>query len=509
MKIQSILIAASLVLCSGSAARAASKNTEEAQSFYDRGMKVYAVDPGASLDLFIKAAKKGNIEAMVRLGYCFQTGTGTPVMPKAALNWYTKAAKAGNIAALYEIGSIYETGLFKIAPDYAKALEWFGKGISNHSLKSCEALTRICASCDDPEFHDGEKAVYYAAGLRRIDARNAAYFDLAAAAYARNLDFNNAVKAASQAIALSSLEDAPGRRERKENYENGIPFPPVASNAWILKAAANNNMWAMLQLADRYDDNLATTYDPAIARAWYEKAAEDGSAEALLQLGNLCFQGQGGDVDFKKAFWCYSKAASAGNEDAYGPLARMYVGGRGTHQDFDQAIEWYQKAVDADLREYNFHLRALKNRQRILKDTSPEDLYAAAQKILTDKTPNDKGEVPTFSQKTWKIMPLYWLAAEQGHLESMKKMGDLYFYGKHYFVRQGEVDQTTGGVGSDYRKALDYYHQLSRRGIECPEQERCAELYRIELKEQREKMQKKEHDKKRMTAKEAAESRKS
>lgn len=509
MKIQSILIAASLLLCSGSTARAASTNVKEAKAFYDRGMAVYEVDPSASFNLLTKAAKMGSVEAMVRLGYCFQTGTGTSISPKAALNWYGKAAEAGNIAALYEMGSIYEKGLYKMPPDYVQAVELFEKGVSNQSLKSCEALTRIYASCDDPEFHDGEKAVQYATVLLRKDARNAKYFDLTAAAYARNMELNNAVKAAAQAVALSSLEDAPARRKRKADYENGMPYPPIASNVWILQAAENNNVWAMLQLAERYADRLGATYDLESARTWYEKAAEDGSNEALLQLGSLCFQGQGGDMDLKKAFWCYEKAASAENEKAYGPLARMYVGGKGTRQDLDKAIEWYQKAVDSDLRQFTFHLKAVKQHQRNSKDQSPEDLYAAAQKIVVDQTPNDKGEIPTYSRKTGQVAPLYWFAAEQGHLESMKVMGDMYFYGKRYFVRQGDVDKTTGGIDLNYRKALDYYNQLSRRGIQCPEEKTCAELYRGELKDKLERKQKNESDKKRAAAKEAAKSRRS
>jgi hypothetical protein len=38
----------------------------------------------------------------------------------------------------------------------------------------------------------------------------------------------------------------------------------------------------------------------------------------------------------------------------------------------------------------------------------------------------------------------------------MKQFADMNFYGKRYFVREGELDNTTGGLDSNYSKALDY-----------------------------------------------------
>jgi TPR repeat protein len=206
-------------------------------------------------------------------------------------------------------------------------MSWYQQGVSNNSLKCAEALTGIYASCKDSAYHDGEKALFLASALVKKDAGNPVYMDLLAAAYARNLDFPNALKAASKAVALSSLEAAPHRRELRERYEQGMPCPPVASDVWIRQAAERENMWAVMQLAGWYGDELSENHEPVTARHWYEVAAQNGNTAALLKLGRMCSSGEGGEVDMKKAFWCFSEAVEAGNKKAYAPLAR-HVSGR-------------------------------------------------------------------------------------------------------------------------------------------------------------------------------------
>lgn len=445
-------------------------------------MNVYEVDPEASVSLFTKAARMGQVEAMVRLGYIFQTAPNPN--PNNALQWYKKAVKAGNTAAISEIGTIYETGYRKQPNNYAEAIAWYERGITNNSLKSAEALTRLCASCEDPAFHNGERAVYFATALAKKDSGNPAYMDLLAAAYARNIDFPNAIRAAAQAVSLSSLEEVPGRRERKEKYERGIPYPAVASDVWILKAAEKENLWAVMQLAESNNDVLGGNYDPATARTWYEVAARNGDAEAFLQLGYMCFRGEGGDVDMKKAFWCFNESAKAKNQNAYGPVARMYVGGKGVNQDFERALEWYEEAGKAGLRINKEH-DAVKWFLRTPGRPSPEELYKMAQALIRQAAETQAGKIRTYSQKTNEVALRFWLAAEQEHAEAMNEIADMYFYGKRYFVRQGEPDATTGGLNCNYTKALEYYQLLQRRGIECPEMAECQELALDELRKKR------------------------
>jgi len=451
------------------------------QQAYERAMKVYAVDVPASINLLVQAAKKGHVEAMVRLGYIYQTGPN--IRQKDALIWYKKAVKAGNTAAIYEIGSIYAQGSRRVKQDYAAAIDWYQQGVSNKSVKCAAALSEIYASCEDPKFHDGEKALFLASALVKMDPDNPDFMDLLAAASARDLNFEQALKAASQAVNLSNLQEAPRRRELREQYQQGIPHPPIASDVWMLQAAENKNIWAVMKLARQANDELDNNYDPIMARHWYEVAAQSGNMEALLELGDLYFHGRGGNMDMNKAFWHFSEALEAGNDLAYRPLARMYLGGKGTRQSLEKALEYYTRSKEALGGSYT-RMNAIKFLMRYPK--SPEELYQQALEIIANDLPPKPGAKPrTFAQKTGDVFTRFWLAAEQGHPEAMREFADMNYYGKRYFVREGELDETSGGLNNNYARALDFYRQLERLGIESPEMEPCRELYLEELKERR------------------------
>jgi TPR repeat protein len=476
-------------------AEAAPKNQESAAEIYDRAMAVFQIDPEAALSLLQKSAKFGHTEAMLRIGHCFETGTGTQSNHKMAVQWYKKSVEAGNPAALVQIGSLYESDSKKFPPNYAEAIDWYEQAVTNTaSLKACAGLARIYAACPDPAFHDGPNAILYATVLAKKDPNSAENFDLLAAAYMRNLDFSNALKAASKAILLSPLDEAADRRARKEAYENGVPFPAVATAEWIQEAAELQSMWAMLKLADLYNDVLGEHHNPELARLWYEKATENGNSQAQVQLGQMCYHGSGGEVNFEKAFWCFSEAAKADVAEAYAPLARMYVGGKGVRRDFKLAKEWYQRAIDAGGRngiqnEYS----AIRQLDKFQDAPSADALYADGRRLEKNGDTKPDGTKMTYSMLTSRIYSYYWLAAELGSTEAMQAAAEMHFYGPRYFVREGLLDKKSGGLSVNYAKALERYEELARKGIVLPEYAQAKELLLEELAARRAKFQKTGH----------------
>ncbi len=447
-------------------------------------MAVFQVDPEASLGLFAKAAKLGHAKAMIRLGHCHQTGTGTYRSRKQALMWYKKSVEAGNLSAQYQIGFMYETGEKNIPPDYGQAIEWYEKALHQQSLKACAGLARIYASGNDPAFHDGEKATKYAAILVRKDPQDAEGYDLLAAAYARNLEFDNAVKAVSQAAAVSSLDAVESLRQRKDEYKTGCPFPAIATDAWILQAAEQGSMWAMLKLARRHGDILDEMYDLAKSRHWYEQAVEDGSKEAQVRLGMLYRRGAGGPKDLPKAFWCFSDAAEAEVEAAYAPLARMYVGGKGVRCNTELAREWYGKAMQSGNKSISSEFSALRTLGSRVDEQSGHELYLKGKGFAESGIQPD-GKVASLPSRTSRVFALYWVAAEKGHVAAMQAIAEMYFYGPTYFERDSEPNQKSGGIRTNYRKAMGWYEQLRQNGITPPEYGLCQEFYLEELRNRR------------------------
>jgi TPR repeat protein len=181
-----------------------------------QGAAVYASDPAKAFGLFVQAAEAGNPSAMAGAGHCCETGTGTDV-------------------------------------DYAKAIEWYEKAVAHNSLKACEGLARIYASCDDPEFHDGKKAVKYATAINRKKSHDPESLALLAAAYARNIEFGKAVEAGTKAVRNAKSPDAAKElRVRAEKYKAGEPLPEKATAVWISRAAEMDALWAVLQQANFY-----------------------------------------------------------------------------------------------------------------------------------------------------------------------------------------------------------------------------------------------------------------
>src|SRR6266498_1138358 len=79
-----------------------------------------------TLQLTMRAAEAGDLDAQYNLGVCYGDGTGTAVDPQKVVEWYTKAAEGGQLNAQYNLGVCYENGT-GTAVDLQKAVEWHTK----------------------------------------------------------------------------------------------------------------------------------------------------------------------------------------------------------------------------------------------------------------------------------------------------------------------------------------------------------------------------------------------
>jgi TPR repeat protein len=83
-------------------------------------------DYGKAIKWYLEAATKGNKVAQYSLAKIFQNGLGiNSPDPTLIFQWYKSAAKQGNSEAQYELGKLYQNR--RIGRDYCKALAWFEK----------------------------------------------------------------------------------------------------------------------------------------------------------------------------------------------------------------------------------------------------------------------------------------------------------------------------------------------------------------------------------------------
>ena len=97
--------------------------------FYSSGTGVEN-DLDKAFEYFLKAAKLGNTDAMFPTANCYQNGHGTEKNYKEAFKWYKKCAERGNTSAMNNIGSLYLNG-DGIAKDEKEAFRWFLKAAEN------------------------------------------------------------------------------------------------------------------------------------------------------------------------------------------------------------------------------------------------------------------------------------------------------------------------------------------------------------------------------------------
>ena len=110
--------------------------------------------------------------------------------------------------------------------EYDKAIKDFTTAISIDPVlaEGLNSLAWLLATCPDPDYRDGKKAVKYALKAYKINSDSANTGTLAAA-YAEVGDFNNAIK--YQKEAINKAKDEKQKREdisRLELYKKNKPY---------------------------------------------------------------------------------------------------------------------------------------------------------------------------------------------------------------------------------------------------------------------------------------------
>ena len=118
--------------------RAARKGNLEAQfrlaKILHAGGKGVKRQPGAAVKFYKAAAKRGHPDAQNWLGYAYQHGHGVVKNPSIAADWYKNAAGHGLAEAQNNLGLMYLTGK-GVEQDHKTAAEWFEKAAQqNHAM---------------------------------------------------------------------------------------------------------------------------------------------------------------------------------------------------------------------------------------------------------------------------------------------------------------------------------------------------------------------------------------
>ena len=131
-------------------------------------------------------------------------------------------------------------------------------------------------------------------------------------------------------------------------------------------------------------------------------------------------------------------------------------------------------------------VNAVRHLGAMINDLSGKELFERGRRLAEDGL-SPEGKEVSLNARTTRVFSFYWVAAEKGDPEAMQALAEMYFYGLAYFVRDTEPGQKNGGIPINYKKALDWYEQLHRKGITPPEYALSKERHLEELKKKRAK----------------------
>jgi TPR repeat protein len=174
--------------------------------------------------------------------------------------------------------------------------------------------------------------------------------------------------------------------------------------------------------------------DPASAAPWYDAAAKQGHVGAMVALGYQYEKGYGVDVDAGKAFELYQRAAERGSPDAMFNVFRLYTTGKGVKADAGQARKWLEKAAAAG---------SIDAKKELMEVNGGDDSRPGQDA--------ENAAYAAYSKKDYATSArLYRQASDQGNMDAMVALGQLY--------RQGF------GVAKDMKEAARLFRIAAEKG---------------------------------------------
>jgi TPR repeat protein len=256
-------------------------------------------EKGAGSKAFLSlldAAKLGDEEAQVSVGYDYAYGISRKANVDEALRWWKRAYRQGSWAAAFNLGMF-----FRDAKQWAKALKWFERATHAGDPDGLIEVAKINLR------YAGDRA----AGLRYLGLAVAAKDKLTEPARLETERLVREQKALSSGDLLymkADLLDARGR------YAEALPL--------LLKGAKAGDASCQILLGNYFSNGRkGVRIDHTRAIYWYKQAYKQGSS---IGASNLAMQyRRQGDID--GAYRWFELAVESGDNEAHLNLAKIWL----------------------------------------------------------------------------------------------------------------------------------------------------------------------------------------
>ena len=346
----------------------------------------------ADIDSMTPEQRLEKAKALYEKGFDYEYGITKTVDRTLADKFLKEAADLGHADALFFLGmNAVDNGDLEQARAYADSAIELGNMAGKY----------ILAEISEQEYL-GDAEELYKAGFKalkeKVEQGDLHYSNVLGYAYRFGIgtkrDIEQAIKvftpSAEQGNAMSlghlgeiyfeqgkvedskkfTLKSAEKNNSKAQLNLSFIDDDTEKSLYWLNKAAENNEISAIMNLAYYYHDK-----DIKKAASYYQKAADLDDDQAVVELNYLYENGEGVEKNDEKAVELLDKAVGLENFEAMNKLSIRYLEGRGVERNYEMAEALFNNiiALDESLSEkekasYNVYYQLAERYEEFAKD---------------------------------------------------------------------------------------------------------------------------------------------
>ena len=319
----------------------------------------------ADIDSMTPEQRLEKAKALYEKGFDYEYGITKTVDRTLADKFLKEAADLGHADALFFLGmNAVDNGDLEQARAYADSAIELGNMAGKY----------ILAEISEQEYL-GDAEELYKAGFKalkeKVEQGDLHYSNVLGYAYRFGIgtkrDIEQAIKvftpSAEQGNAMSlghlgeiyfeqgkvedskkfTLKSAEKNNSKAQLNLSFIDDDTEKSLYWLNKAAENNEISAIMNLAYYYHDK-----DIKKAASYYQKAADLDDDQAVVELSYLYENGEGVEKNDEKAVELLDKAVGLENFEAMNKLSIRYLEGRGVERNYEMAEALFNNIIALD-----------------------------------------------------------------------------------------------------------------------------------------------------------------
>lgn len=485
---------------------------------------MYSYEDGLTIDYekafywYKKAAETKHSRALTELGDMYYAGKGVRQDYQKAMEYYQKACDEGYPYAFYSLGFMYWKGQGTL-PDKEKAQEYLSQAAAMGNESAFQLLNRMDHESEEEKDIDPfARQAYLEAQQALADKETEKYINLLS--QSANLGYVQALNDLGDLYFNGEL--APKHMGKAYEYflkasQNGSGYGSYSCGFILMKGSADiprdiEKGLSMFRLA--VDQNYkAATRD--LARYYYSLETEEDNRKALdyylqyieynpkdtdtlLHIGLIYESGLGVPLNIDLARRYYERAAEQDETGmAYNFLGGTYMNDEETENNERKAVHYFQKAIELGNTNAMFRISYYLHNGKgglqvdipreieLLTEASKRGNHQATYRLGLLFEDNESG----MAQNLELSVKYFQLAADNGILAAINKMGELYLFGEvipanltkaiSCFTAASEQGYGkasywlgrlhTDGIGQlekDTQKAMNYYRKAIEQGYE-------------------------------------------